>query len=69
MLGFLYWYTLDPDGFDRVVALGPAQIAVISFGVFVLWELLGRLLSWTSPWTPLPRFQDAREGAGPGDRQ
>lgn len=63
MLGLSYWYTLDPGGFDHVVALGPAGIAVISFGAFGFWELLGRLLSWTSPWKPLPRFQDRRDDA------
>ena len=68
MLGFVYWYTLDPDGFDRVFALGPAGIAMISFGSFGLWELIGRLLSWTSPWKALPRLHDGRDDAGLNDR-
>ena len=62
MVGFLYWYTLDPDGFDRSVAFGPAAILVVTVGAFGFWEVLGRVLSWTSPWRPLPRFDDA-----PGD--
>lgn len=68
MLSFVYWYTLDPDGFDRVFALGPAGIAVCSFGAFGLWELIGRLLSWTSPWKALPRFDDGPDDAGRNDR-
>jgi len=67
-LGFLYWYTLDPDGFDHAVAIGPAGIAVIGLGAFGFWELLGRLLSWIPPWKPLPRFEDRPGEEHPGGR-
>jgi thiosulfate dehydrogenase [quinone] large subunit len=57
-------YVADADGFAQVFPAGPLEVGVIAFGSFAGWELLGRLLSWTSPRQPLPRFRDRpREGS------
>jgi len=55
-------YERAPDPFWAVFPLGPAEIGGVAFGAFGICELLGRLLSWTKPNGPLPRFSDRRRG-------
>ena len=55
-------YERAPDAFWAVFPLGPAEIGGVAFGAFGICELLGRLLSWTKPNGPLPRFSDRRRG-------
>ena len=55
-------YKRAPDAFWAVFPLGPAEIGGVAFGAFGTCELLGRLLSWTKPNGPLPRFSDRRRG-------
>lgn len=56
----IYWAVRDTKAFNTAfpppfsgVALGFAL-----FGLWFLFELLGRLLSWTNPLDNLPRFRD-----------
>jgi len=37
---------------------GLAEVAIVGFGAFGVLDLLGRLISWTNPKGPMPRFRD-----------
>ena len=52
-------YQRDPETFQQVFPLGIAEAAFVSVSGFVMCDLAGRLLSWTNPYRPLPRFRDA----------
>lgn len=51
-------YDADPSSFLEVFPFGLAEIAIVAFGAFGAFDLLGRLLSWTNPKGPMPRFRD-----------
>ena len=42
----------------EVFPFGLAEIGIVGFGAFGVLDLLGRLISWTNPKGPMPRFRD-----------
>jgi hypothetical protein len=54
-------YQRDPEAFQQAFSLGLSEVAFVSVSGFVMCDLLGRLLSWTNPYRPLPRFRDRRK--------
>jgi len=63
----LYWLFVllrvhdeNPSAFQAMFPLGVAEIAVVAFAALVIFDLLGRLVSWANPRGPLPRFRDRR---------
>jgi hypothetical protein len=51
-------YETDPTTFQEVFPLGIAEILVVGLSSLAAFDLLGRLISWTNPKNPLPRFRD-----------
>lgn len=50
----------DEAACAELFPLGVAEVFMVGFGAFMIAELAGRLLSWTDPKGPLPRFDDRR---------
>jgi hypothetical protein len=48
------------DACTRLFPLGTAEIVFVGASTFVIVELIGRLLPWTNPNSPLPRIQDGQ---------
>ena len=51
-------YDDDSNVFLEVFPFGLTEIAIVAFGAFGVFDLLGRLISWTTPKRPMPRFRD-----------
>jgi hypothetical protein len=51
-------YDADPSTFLQMFPYGLAEVAIVGFGAFGVLDLLGRLISWTNPKGPMPRFRD-----------
>lgn len=68
LVGLIYWAVMDMEGFNAFHkdAINAIESALAIFGVFFVFEFLGRLLSWTSPFSELPRFGDKVYQAGGG---
>ncbi len=58
ILALMRAYDADPSGFLDVFPLGLAEIAIVGLGAFGVFDLLGRLISWTNPKGPMPRLRD-----------
>jgi hypothetical protein len=54
----LYFAIHDSKAFNTVFPPGSFTLPILIIGLLLVFELLGRLLSWTDPLDNLPRFQD-----------
>jgi hypothetical protein len=58
ILSLVHAYDADPSTFLEVFPFGLAEIGIVAFGAFGVFDLFGRLMSWTNPRGPMPRFRD-----------